>query len=63
VLTAPNRGSGSIAYAYGVASWVNGRPPNAGATTNVRFVIIWRKEADGQWRVALEMFNPPPAAK
>jgi ketosteroid isomerase-like protein len=50
-------GSGNIAYTYGEATWVNGRPPNEGATTNVRFVIIWRKEADGQWRVALELLN------
>ena len=50
-------GSGNLAYAYGQASWVNGRPPDAGATTNVRFVIVWRREADGQWRVALEMLN------
>jgi ketosteroid isomerase-like protein len=56
-------GSGSMAYAYGEATWVNGRPPHADTITNVRFVIIWRKEADGQWRVALEMFNAPPAAK
>jgi uncharacterized protein (TIGR02246 family) len=56
-------GSGNLAYAYGDAAWVNGRPPGAGATTNVRFVIVWRKEADGQWRVALELLNSPPAAQ
>ena len=50
-------GSGSIAYTYGEASWVNGRSPNTGTTTNLRLVIIWRKEADGQWRVALELLN------
>lgn len=56
-------GSGNLVAVYGDASWVNGRPPNAGSTTNVRFVIIWRKEANGQWRVALEMLNQAPAAK
>jgi ketosteroid isomerase-like protein len=53
-------GSGNLVYTYGVASWVSGRSPDAGRTTNVRFAIIWRKEADDQWRVALEMLNHVP---
>lgn len=51
-------GHGNIAYTYGTASWVNGRPPNAGPTSNVHLVIVWRKEADGQWRVAQEALVP-----
>lgn len=51
-------GHGNLAYMYGRASWVNGRPPEAGATSQVRLVIIWRKEADGQWRVAQEVLIP-----
>ena len=51
-------GHGDLAYTYGRASWVNGRPPDAGPTTNVRLVMIWRKEADGAWRVAQEVFAP-----
>jgi ketosteroid isomerase-like protein len=27
----------------------------------MRFVIVWRKEADGQWRVAQEILNAAPA--
>ena len=54
-------GSENLAYAYGLASWVSGRPPNAGASVNLRFVIVWRKEADGQWRVAQEILNAAPA--
>lgn len=56
-------GSGNLAYVYGQASWVSGRPPNAGPVTNVRLIIVWRKEADGQWRVAQELLNAEPAAK
>ena len=56
-------GSGAMAYTYGEAAWVNGRPPNMSGTTNLRLVIIWRKEADGQWRVAVELLNAAPAAK
>jgi uncharacterized protein (TIGR02246 family) len=55
-------GSGNIAYTYGKATWLNGRPPDTGTTTNLRFVIVWRKETDGQWRVAQEMLNAAPAA-
>ena len=53
-------GSENLAYVYGTGSWVSGRPPNVGALVDVRFVIIWRREADGQWRVALEMLGPAP---
>lgn len=54
-------GSGDVACAYGNASWVNGGPPQTGAATNVRFVIVWRREGDGVWRVALEMLAAAPA--
>ena len=54
-------GSANLAYTYGHGSWVSGRPAGAGATaTTVRFVIVWRKEADGHWRVAQELFNAEP---
>jgi ketosteroid isomerase-like protein len=51
-------GHGTIAYMYGSASWVNGRPPQAGSTSRVHVVIVWRKESDGQWRVAQEALVP-----
>lgn len=51
-------GHGTIAYLYGTASWVNGRPPNTGSTSRVHLVIVWRKEADRQWRVAQEALVP-----
>jgi ketosteroid isomerase-like protein len=55
-------GSESLACVYGVASWVRGRPANVAARADERFVIVWRKEADGQWRGALEMLGPAPAS-
>jgi uncharacterized protein (TIGR02246 family) len=55
-------GFGKLAYVYGLASWVSGRSPNAGARVNLRLVIIWRKEADGKWRVAQEILNAGPEA-
>jgi uncharacterized protein (TIGR02246 family) len=51
-------GHGSLAYMFGTASWVNGRPPQAGSTSKAYVVIVWRKEADGQWRVAQEALVP-----
>lgn len=47
-------GHGTIAYVYGSASWVNGRPPQAGAASRAYLLIVWRKESDGQWRVTQE---------
>jgi ketosteroid isomerase-like protein len=51
-------GSGTVAYSYGIASWVSRRPPDATSTTRVRQILVWRKEADGVWRIALEAFLP-----
>jgi len=51
-------GNAKLAFVYGTGSWVNGRPPNVGETTRVRLVMIWRKEADGRWRIAQETFVP-----
>jgi ketosteroid isomerase-like protein len=48
-------GSGNLAYVYGNASWTY-----EGTTSHVRLVLVWRKEADGQWRIAQEIQNVPP---
>lgn len=55
-------GSGRLAVVYAHGSWVSGRVPGAGSVSNVRVIIVWRKEADGQWRIAQEMLNADPAA-
>ncbi|MGB2818803.1 MAG: DUF4440 domain-containing protein [Burkholderiaceae bacterium] len=53
-------GSGNLATVYAHASWVSGQPSGAGAVTNVRLIIVWRKEADGQWRIAQELLHADP---
>lgn len=60
VAVSPTRteGHGNLAYMYGRASWVNGRAPQAVSTSRVHLVIVWRKESDGQWRVAQEALVP-----
>jgi len=51
-------GSGNVAYSYGTAIWTSGRSPDATSTTHVRQVLVWRREADGVWRIAMEAFLP-----
>ena len=46
-------GSGRLATVSCEGSWVNG-PPESGTRTEVRGIIVWRKESDDRWRVALE---------
>jgi uncharacterized protein (TIGR02246 family) len=56
-------GSGHLAYVYARASWVSGRGVDAAPVTNVRGIIVWRREADGQWRVAQELLNAEPTGR
>jgi uncharacterized protein (TIGR02246 family) len=46
-------GGGDLAAVWVEASWVSGGPPDA-SSVEVRAIILWRREADGRWRVALE---------
>jgi ketosteroid isomerase-like protein len=47
-------GSGHLATVWFEASWVSGPPADNGPTVEARGVILWRKEPDGTWRVAIE---------
>jgi ketosteroid isomerase-like protein len=51
-------GSGDGAYSYGTEIWNSGRSPDATPTTRVRRVLVGRREADGDWRIALVAFLP-----
>jgi ketosteroid isomerase-like protein len=53
-------GSADLASVYARGSWVSGAQA---MTTNVRVIIVWRKEPDGQWRVAQELLHAEPVAK
>ena len=46
-------GHGPLATVWFKASWVDGHAPDTTAV-QVRGVILWRKGADGRWRVAIE---------
>jgi ketosteroid isomerase-like protein len=45
-------GHGPLATVWFKGSWVSGSTPET--TVQVRGVILWRKDADGRWRVAVE---------
>jgi ketosteroid isomerase-like protein len=48
------QGDGGLAAVWAEASWVS-RPIEGQPTqVDVRGIIVWRKEPDGVWRVALE---------
>ena len=47
-------GREDLATVWFDASWVSGRSPTTGPTVAVRGMILWRKERDGRWRVAIE---------
>ena len=55
--------SGSMAAVYARGSWTSGAQTSAPTTTNVRVIIVWRKEPDGRWRIAQELLHAEPAAK
>jgi ketosteroid isomerase-like protein len=46
-------GSGDLAAVWCEASWVSGTPPDT-RRVDARGIIVWRREPDGQWRVAAE---------
>jgi len=47
---------GDFAATTGRASWVSG-PPDSGPTIRRRFLMVWRRDPDGQWRIAREFLN------
>jgi ketosteroid isomerase-like protein len=47
-------GREGLAAVWAEASWASGSPEGDPANVQVRGMILWRKEADGVWRVAME---------
>jgi ketosteroid isomerase-like protein len=52
---------GKLAYMFGDNSVTMDGPDGNATTTAGRAVTIWRKEADGEWRCAVDIWNAPPA--
>lgn len=47
-------GSGDLAVVWAEASWSSGPADTEPTDVEVRGIIVWRKETDGVWRVAME---------
>lgn len=56
--------SGDIAYAIGTYEATMNDPNGNPVTDKGKYVEIWKKQADGSWKVAADMFSsdlPPPS--
>jgi len=52
---------GKLAYMFSDNSVTMDGPDGIATTTSGRAVTIWRKEPDGEWRCAVDIWNAPPA--
>lgn len=52
---------GRWAYVLSTNAVTMAGPPGQLVTTRGRAVTVWRREADGEWRCAIDMWNDEPA--
>lgn len=50
-------GTDDFAATVGRARWVSGPKGSGAPRVRRRFLMIWRREPDGRWRVARELLN------
>ncbi len=50
-------GAGDFAATTGRATWVSGKRDSGAPTVRRRFLMVWRRDPDGQWRIARELLN------
>lgn len=50
-------GAGDFAATLGRATWVSGPKGSRAPRVRRRFLMVWRRELDGAWRIAREMLN------
>lgn len=50
-------GAGDFAATTGRATWVSGPKDSGAASIRRRFLMVWRRDADGRWRIARELLN------
>jgi ketosteroid isomerase-like protein len=57
--------SGDIAYEYGTYDFAVSNPSGEISDQKGKYVVIWKKPADGTWKAAVDINNtdalPPPA--
>jgi uncharacterized protein (TIGR02246 family) len=57
IAAASTLGDGDFAATLGRASWVSGPKGSDAPRVRRRFLMVWRRELDGHWRIAREMLN------
>jgi ketosteroid isomerase-like protein len=50
-------GTGDFAATLGNVTWVSGAERSDAGRVRRRFLMVWRRESDGRWRIAREMLN------
>ncbi len=50
-------GTGDFAGTLGRATWVSGPKGSDAPRVRRRFLMVWRREDDGRWRIARELLN------
>ncbi len=50
-------GAGDFAATLGRATWVSGPKGSDAPMVRRRFLMVWRREPDGRWRIARELLN------
>jgi ketosteroid isomerase-like protein len=50
-------GAGDFAAVLGRASWLSGPEGSDARRVRRRFLMVWRREPDGRWRLARELLN------
>jgi ketosteroid isomerase-like protein len=50
-------GAGDFAATQGRASWVSGPRGSDSQRVRTSYLMVWRREADGRWRIARELLN------
>lgn len=53
---------GQLAYMFSQNAVTMNAPDGTPVTTEGRAVTIWRRELDGEWRCAVDIWNAKPAA-
>jgi ketosteroid isomerase-like protein len=53
-------GAGGFAATTGRATWVSGPEGSEAPVIRRRFLMVWQKDADGQWRIARELLTEEP---
>ncbi len=55
--------SGDLAYEVGTATVRREAPDGQASETAIKYLVAWRRHADGAWRIAVDIFNQDaPAA-